>query len=72
MLLEKAWAKIYGSYDNIHAGFADEGLIALTGAPCEGLLSEWEGTIEKLKIYLKKGYIVSCSTSDLIGQMSEH
>ena len=21
MLLEKAWAKVYGSYDNIHAGY---------------------------------------------------
>lgn len=71
MLLEKAWAKIYGSYENIHAGFNDEGLTALTGAPCEQLLSDADGTLEKLKIYLKKGYIVSTSASDMIGQMSE-
>jgi len=23
MLLEKAWAKVYGSYDNIHSGYND-------------------------------------------------
>lgn len=33
MLLEKAWAKVYGSYDNIHAGYNDEGLNAVSGAP---------------------------------------
>lgn len=33
MLLEKAWAKIYGSYDNIEAGLCRECLHDLTGAP---------------------------------------
>jgi calpain-15 len=33
MLLEKAWAKVYGSYDNIHSGYNDEGLNAVSGAP---------------------------------------
>lgn len=33
MLLEKAWAKVYGSYDNIHSGYNEEGLNALSGAP---------------------------------------
>ena len=33
LLLEKAWAKIYGSYENIEAGFTREAMFALTGAP---------------------------------------
>ena len=32
-LLEKAWAKIYGSYQRIEAGSIGEALPALTGAP---------------------------------------
>ena len=35
LLLEKAWAKIYGSYQRIQAGTAGEALPALTGAPAE-------------------------------------
>ena len=33
MLLEKAWAKIYSSYKKIEAGFPEEALHDLTGAP---------------------------------------
>lgn len=33
MLLEKAWAKIYHSYDNIYSGYNEEGLLAVSGAP---------------------------------------
>ena len=33
MLLEKAWAKIYGGYDKIYGGHMNEGLSALSGAP---------------------------------------
>ena len=37
MLLEKAWAKLYGSYKQIEAGFAEEPLHDLTGAPIKHL-----------------------------------
>ena len=33
ILLEKAWAKLYGSYRHIEAGFPEESLHDLTGAP---------------------------------------
>ena len=35
MLLEKAYAKVYGAYANINAGLTREALRDLTGAPCQ-------------------------------------
>mmetsp|Transcript_12340 Transcript_12340/g.16737 ORF Transcript_12340/g.16737 Transcript_12340/m.16737 type:complete len:166 (+) Transcript_12340:237-734(+) len=35
ILLEKAWAKLHGSYERIEAGFAENVLRDLTGAPTE-------------------------------------
>lgn len=40
MFLEKAWAKIYGSYDNIEGGLTRECLHDLTGAPTKTLWNE--------------------------------
>jgi hypothetical protein len=37
IILEKAWAKIYGSYKAIEAGFPEEPLHDLTGAPVHHL-----------------------------------
>lgn len=34
VLLEKAWAKLYTSYKRIEAGYPEEALHDLTGAPC--------------------------------------
>ena len=33
MLLEKAWAKLHGSYFEIESGFAEDVFRELTGAP---------------------------------------
>ena len=38
LLLEKAWAKLFGSYQRIEAGTTGEALPALTGAPCDYVL----------------------------------
>lgn len=35
MLIQKCWAKEFGSYKAIEAGSSKEGFMALTGAPCE-------------------------------------
>jgi hypothetical protein len=35
LLLEKAWAKLFGSYQRIEAGTAGEALQNLTGCPTE-------------------------------------
>ncbi len=35
LIMEKAWAKLHGSYERIEAGFAENVFRDLTGAPCE-------------------------------------
>ena len=41
LLLEKAYAKIYGTYDRIEAGLTGDAIRDLTGAPYE-----WKNTSE--------------------------
>lgn len=48
MILEKAYAKIHGSYERIEGGFAENCLRDLTGAPCDVLNNEDEQFFEKI------------------------
>lgn len=48
LLLEKAWAKLFGSYYVINAGFTEDALRDLTGAPCENVESDSGDIWEKL------------------------
>ena len=48
MLLEKAWAKAYGSYDAIDGGQNDEGLTAISGAPASMFFTHQKRLIETI------------------------
>jgi calpain-15 len=46
LLLEKAYAKVYGSYEKIESGLAGHALRDLTGAPYEYFIRSHEGEID--------------------------
>ena len=48
ILLEKAWAKLHGNYERIEAGFAENVMRDLTGAPTEVIESEEEDIFERI------------------------
>lgn len=49
MILEKAYAKMYGRYEKIEAGWPGDSLRDLTGAPCDQI--EPEGPEDADKIF---------------------
>jgi calpain-15 len=51
MLMEKAWAKMYGSYAKIEAGLAREALHDLSGAPTRYYLTDQITEKEKTKLW---------------------
>ena len=67
-ILEKAWAKNYGSYFKIEAGLTNECLHDLTGAPTETLLPHVDDAEEIWKAIdngEKKNYAMTCGSGDL-------
>ena len=48
ILLEKAWAKLHGNYERIEAGFAENEMRDLTGAPSEVIESDDEDIFAKV------------------------
>lgn len=71
LLLEKAYAKIHGNYYTLRGGFANEGMMDLTGCPTECFdfqdpstqaLIESGEFFRKLKSFDEQGYLISAST----------
>ena len=71
LLLEKAYAKLHGNYYTLRGGFANEGMIDLTGCPSSNFTFEKakvkkmieDGTFwNKLKHFDEMGFLISAST----------
>ena len=63
LMLEKAWAKLHGSYERIEAGHAHNVMNDLTGAPSfdVDLEEEKEGSFERLCNADRKNYMMAAS-----------
>jgi len=63
LLLEKAFAKMHGNYDNIIAGFCSQGLKALTGAPTKDHWHKYTPNIvDMLQEAEEKNWIMACGS----------
>lgn len=51
MLIEKAWAKLFGNYQVTEAGLPAEVLNSLTGAVCEDLETEDKDFLSMVTLY---------------------
>ena len=61
IILEKAWAKVHGSYERIEAGFAHEVMRDLTGAPSFDVDVDEEGLFDKLETYDQRHFMMAAS-----------
>lgn len=69
LLMEKAWAKNYGSYAKIDSGFTRETMRDLTGAPTEYFIpNEDDNDLiwEKIKEGEERNYVMTCGAGDLM------
>ncbi len=64
LLLEKAWAKIYFSYDNIEAGLTRECLHDLTGAPTKTIWTDQEELWGNIVKGEKNNWIMTAGSND--------
>jgi len=67
ILLEKAWAKKFGSYYTIDAGYNSDVLTDLTGAPCRLMTTAAEDLWEEMQEADDLGYIMAASSGEEAG-----
>nr|XP_054101051.1 calpain-13 isoform X2 [Callithrix jacchus] len=63
-LLEKAYAKLLGSYSDLHYGFLEDGLVDLTGGVVTNihLRSSPQDLVMAVKTAIKAGSLITCNT----------
>jgi len=61
MLLEKAWAKVHGSYERIEAGFAENAFRDLTGAPTKVLTHDDKELWDNMIKAKQNGFLLAAS-----------
>jgi len=63
MLLEKAYAKMYGGWSNIHLGFSCDALRDLSGAPTEYIdIQNEEEVRHKVAIAFEQDFVLTVSS----------
>lgn len=62
MVIEKAWAKLFGSYERTDGGMTERTVMSLCGAPYETILhggaQNWDEIWQKLREYDDKNYMI--------------
>jgi hypothetical protein len=64
MLIEKAWAKVHGSYERIEAGLAENVFRDLTGAPTSVSYSDDENLWSDILEAVAKGWVMAASAGN--------
>jgi len=63
ILVEKAWAKLHGSYQRMEGGFPSNALFALTGKPSWKHIHSYTADLfSKILFYDKSNFIMVCGT----------
>ena len=65
MLLEKAWAKVFGNYERIEAGIPREVLRSLTGAPTKIIYTDSKNLWEEILKAEETNYIVTAAAGEV-------
>lgn len=65
-IIEKAYAKLNGSYDNIIAGICSQALSSLTGAPCSNFVHKYTPNIIDLIHEGEQKNFIMCTGSNSV------